>query len=109
MKLPPFLADLKMLAGTIVGIGMACVMLYAVYGHFHTDAEAAQHNEKFESYQEQQYAADKFDRVDRVEREIDRIDYDLLSDELTLKQIDYLKFKREDLKDKIKCIQEENC
>jgi hypothetical protein len=109
MKLPPFLADLKTIAGTIVGLAAAVAVLFAVYSHFHTDAEAAEHVEKFESYQAQQYAADKFDRVDRVEREIDRIDYDLLSDELTLKQIDYLKFKREDLKDKIKCIQEDNC
>jgi hypothetical protein len=93
----------------ITGIAAVLVILFAAYSHFQTDAEAAQHNDKFESYQEQQFVSDKFDRVDRVEREIARIDYQLISDDLTLKQIDYLKFKRADLKDKIKCIQEENC
>ena len=109
MKPPAFFADIRMITGTIIGIGAASVMLYGVYGHFHTDAEAAQHNEKFESYQEQQLKSDKHDRVDRVQREIDRIDFQLLEVNLPQHKRDYLTHKRKDLTDKIACIQEDNC
>jgi hypothetical protein len=80
-----------------------------VYGHFHTDAEAAEHVEKFESYQAQQLKSDKLKRVDEVQRDIDRYDYQLLEVDLPQHKREYLSHKRNDLVAKIRCIQEDNC
>jgi hypothetical protein len=109
VKPPAFLADLKMISGTIVGIAAALAILYGVYGHFHTDAEAAQHNEKFESYQVQQLQSDKLKRVDSVQSQIDRYDYQLLEVDLPQHKREYLTHKRNDLVAKVRCIQEDNC
>jgi hypothetical protein len=109
MKPPAFLADIRSVTGTIVGIAAALAILYGVYGHFHTDAEAAEHVEKFESYQVQQLQSDKLKRVDEVQRQIDRYDYQLLEVDLPQHKREYLSHKRNDLTDKIACIQEDNC
>jgi hypothetical protein len=109
VKLPPFLADLKTIAGTIVGLAAATAVLFAVYSHFHTDAEAAEHVEKFESYQAQQLKSDKLKRVDSVQSQIDRYDYQLLEVDLPQHKREYLTHKRNDLVAKVKCIQEDNC
>ena len=49
------------------------------------------------------------DRIDRHQREIDRIEYQLISEELTDKQRDYLLSKKQELRDLIKCIREDKC
>ena len=77
--------------------------------YLHTDAEAQVHIQEYEGYKVQQYAADKFDRIDRVEREIARIDFQLLSEDLSPKEREFLKNKRLDLMAKIQCIREDKC
>lgn len=101
---------------TVKTWGSAFLVLVAVVttllvwaSYLHTDAEAFVHIQDFESYQEQQFKADKFDRVDRVQREIDRIDFQLLEETLSETKRDYLKNKRNDLVNKITCIQNDSC
>ena len=96
--------------------GSAFLVLVAVVttllvwaSYLHTDAEAFVHIQDFESYQEQQLKSDKFDRVDRVEREIVRLDYQLLDTELAKEKRDYLTRTRADLVEKIKCIRDGTC
>lgn len=100
---------LKTWPGIITGVAGALVVLYGGYSHFHTDAEASQHIKEFRDYQELQYQADKNDRVDRHQREINRIEYQLLSDDLSAKEREYLASKKEELRDLIKCIREDTC
>ena len=77
--------------------------------YLQTDAEAAVHVRAFVDYQEQQYKSDKYDRVDRIVREIDRIDYQLLDEELSDVKRRYLENKRDDLEAKIECIRADTC
>lgn len=101
------LTDVKAVLGMIAAVGTAGAVLIAVYSHFHTDAEAAQHVKDFENYQKQQYLADKQDRIDRHKREVNRIEYQLLSEDLSPKQIEYLNSKKTEMRDLIKCIRED--
>ena len=103
------ITDIKILSSTLAAIAMITGFGYAVYGHFHTDAEAAVHVLAFEDYQKAQYQADKFDRLDRVQREIDRIDFQLISEDLTSRQREYLESKRRDLEKKMECIRRDEC
>ena len=84
-------------------------VLFAWGSLLQTDAEAQEHVNDFHSYQQQQLTSDKNDRVDRVQEQIRRIDFQLLSNELTDVEREYLKNQRQDLKDKEKCIQDNTC
>ena len=84
-------------------------VLFAWGSLLQTDAEAQEHVNDFHSYQQQQINSDKNDRVDRVQEQIRRIDFQLLSKELTDVEREYLKNQRQDLKDKEKCIQDNTC
>jgi len=55
--------------------------------------------------------AEKFkaDRIDRVERESDRIEYDLLDEELKIKEIDFLKRQLIRNDKKVECIRNDKC
>ena len=108
MKLSDIPNQAKAWIGAFVALVAVAGMLWSWMG-LHTDAEAARHVDDFVDYKSLQYKADKFDRVDRVQREIDRIDYELLTTELSQKQKDYLKTKRGDLVKKIECIQKDEC
>ena len=109
MTFKDFLTDIKAVTSTVAGLAVVVGILWAMYSHFYTDAEAAEHIKEFEGYQQQQYAADKFDRVDRVQREIDRIDYQLLDIDLPQHKREYLMNKRADLVKKIECIRRDEC
>ena len=103
----------KAWAGVVTSLAAVVAICVASYGHFMTDAEAAdQHQQivqKQESYQAQQYRADKADRLDRFQREMDRIDFNLISDELTERQREYLTNKRRDIERKMSCVEKDDC
>jgi hypothetical protein len=91
---------------TAVAVGTT---VFVWVSYLHTDAEAAVHVADFQDYQAQQLKSDKYDRVDRIQREIDRIDYQLLDVDLPQHKREYLTHKRTDLVEKIACIREDNC
>jgi hypothetical protein len=99
----------KTIAGTFITVVAALAIVWGWGGLLQTDAEAQEHKDDFNSYQMQQFKSDKYDRADRIQREIDRIDYQLLSADLSSEQRQYLNNKRADLVDKIKCIQRDEC
>ena len=84
-------------------------VIWAWTSLLHTDAEAAIHVAVFESSQEAQYDSRKNDRIDRQQREIDRIDYQLLDTELISTKREYLRRKRAELVAKIACIRADTC
>jgi len=101
------------IAASVVAVVTLAGFIVAAYSHFMTDAEAAeQHSEitdSVESYQAQQYRADKQDRVDRINREINRLEYDLLDTEMTTQQREYKKRLIGRQEKKIECIQADQC
>jgi hypothetical protein len=109
------LADQRRAGITAVVAIIAALAALAVYwdGWTVSEVEAAQEHEKitqrFESYQAQQYRADKADRIDRFQREIDRIDFQQISDELTERQREYLTNKRRDIERKMTCVEKDDC
>ncbi len=109
MKFSDIPGTIKVWTGAFLSLVAAVAIVYGWTSMLHTDAEAQVHKDEFLNYQKQQYRADKADRVDRVQREIDRIDFQLLTDDLPLKKAEYLKNKRADLKAKIECIQKDEC
>ena len=109
MTLKEFLTDINKMTGTVVGLAAMFGILWAMYSHFYTDAEAAEHIEEFESYQQQQIQTDKFIRIDAAQERIDEIDFALLEDNLSDVKRNYLNKKREDLVKKIECIRRDEC
>ena len=109
MTFKEFVTDINKMTGTVVGLAAMVGVMWAMYSHFYTDLEAAEHIEEFRDYQQQQYMADKFEREDRVQEQIDEIDFTLLEEDLPERKREYLKHKREELVDKMKCIREETC
>jgi hypothetical protein len=99
----------KAITTTFVAVVAALAILWGWGGMLQTDAEAQEHVDDFVDYQKQQFKASKYDRVDRVQREIDRIDFQLLTDDLPAKKIKYLDKKRADSEKKIICIQRDEC
>lgn len=96
--------------GAIIVIGGAVI---ASYTHFQTASAAEkQHKDIYEEIdknQKAQMARFKNDRVDRHTREIKRLEYKLLSEELTDKQMDYIRMQIKELNATIQCIREEKC
>ena len=101
--------SLRVWVTTFITVVAGFTIVYNWVGLLHTDVEAAVHVDDFVGYQEQQLQSDKQDRVDRVKREIDRIDYDLLSEDLSARQREYLENKRRDLAKQIECIRRDEC
>jgi hypothetical protein len=99
----------KAVATTFIALVAALAIIWGWGGLLQTDAEAQEHKDDFVDYQQQQFKASKYDRVDRVQREMDRIDFQLLTDDLPQKKVKYLEKKRADSVDKIKCIQRDEC
>jgi hypothetical protein len=109
MKFTDIPNKVKAWCGAFIAVVAVAGTIFVWIGYLHTDAEAMVHVEDFENYQEQQLKSDKFDRIDRIQREIDRIDYQLLEVELPQHKRDYLTHKREDLVEKTKCIRADTC
>jgi len=103
----------KAWAGVVTSVAAVVAICVASYGHFMTDAEAADQHQQIvqeqESYRAQQYRADKADRLDRFQREIDRIDFQLISDDLPDRQREYLTNKRHDIERKMACVEKDDC
>ena len=103
----------KAWAGVVTSLAAVVAICVASYGHFMTDAEAADQHQQIvqeqESYRAQIYRADKQDRIDRHTREINRIEYQLISEDLTERQRDYLIGKRTELYSLIDCIRKDLC
>jgi hypothetical protein len=99
----------KRITAAVTGTVAVIVILFGIYSHFHTDLEAAEHVAEFTDYKVKQFEAFKLDRIDRHQREVDRIEFRLLSDELSEKERAYLVRKIQQLQDQIKCIREEKC
>ena len=101
------------ITGLVAVIGGLIALAVYWDGWTVTEAEAGQAHQqiqqKFESYQKQQYRADKADRLDRFQREMDRIDYQLISEDLTPHQREYLTNKRRDIEHKIQCVENDTC
>lgn len=100
---------IKVVTGTFVSVAAAGALIYGWVGYLHTDAEASEHVKEFYQYQEQQYKSDKYERIDRVDEKIAEIDFQLLSDDLTERERQYLINKRTDLVAKISCIRSDEC
>jgi hypothetical protein len=101
--------SIKAWATAFVALAAVFALAWGWIGYLHTDAEAQEHVEDFQDYQMQQFKSDKYDRADRIQREIDRIDFQLLSDDLLPRERNYLENKRADLVNKIVCIQRDEC
>ena len=101
---------LAIITGSVTALAATA---YGAYSHFQTDAEANASHSAIRTVvaqnQQQQIDVFKEDRLDRHQREISRIEYQLLSDELTDKQREYLKRKIEELRELIKCIRQDKC
>ena len=98
----------------VVAIIAATIALWAYWDRwFVSEAEAGEEHAKiqnqFESYQQQQYRAHKSDRLDRFKREINRIDYQLLSQQISAQQREYLQNQRKDVMRKIDCVEKDEC
>lgn len=98
-----------MLSGTIAAVLFMVGAGATGYQHFHTDAEAAEHVKDFQSYQLQQRTERKIDRVEILEIKKAEIDFQLLSNELSVKQEDFLKNQRSDIQKKIDCLNAGDC
>ena len=113
IKISELSTTVKTIAGGVTGAVAILGVVYTGYAHFTTDAEASeahgQITEELHDYQEQQFKADKADRLDRFQREIDRIDYELISESLTAQQREYLKRKRHDIERKMECVEGGKC
>jgi hypothetical protein len=109
MKFSALSTTVKAITTTFVAVVAALAIVWGWGSLLHTDAEAQEHVDDFNDYQVQQYRSDKFERIDRVEAKIAEIDFQLLTDNLPEKKVDYLEKKRTDLKDKKDCIQKDEC
>ena len=109
-EIPKVAQWIVVVIGAVVALSTTC---WAAYSHFQTDIEANASHAAIRSVvaQNQQHQLDVFkqDRVDRHQREIDRIEYQLISEDLTPEQREYLTSKREELRELIKCIRLDNC
>ena len=106
----------KAWTGAFLSVVAVGVVLWNWGGLLHTDAEAQVHVDDFVDYQTRQLAADERsyksdirDRADRVQREIDRLDYQLLDENLARNKRTYLTNKRTDMVNNIACIRDETC
>jgi hypothetical protein len=101
------------IAASLAAVVAIAGFVAAGYSHFMTDVEAQEQHQEitddFQDYQKQQYVADKQDRLDRVQREVDRLEYDLLDAELTVEQREYKKRLINRQEAKTVCIQEDKC
>lgn len=120
-RVPKWAAWLAGLLGSFSVIGGTA---WAAYSHFHTDAEAAAGYNKIKQeystmvaevagdlaqYQEKTYTQFKNDRIDRHQREINRIEYQLLDPGLTPQQREYLLRRIQELRETIACIRRGEC
>ena len=91
-----------------IGVGTS---IWVWVGYLHTDAEAAQHVAEVKDYRQKIYRQSKRERIDQVEKQIKDIDFLIqfefaaMPDNMKL----YYEQQREDLKDKIECIQKDEC
>jgi hypothetical protein len=109
-KIPKTIQWLVIVIG---GVSALSATAYGVYGHFQTDIEANASHTAIKSVvaQNQQKQIDVFkqDRIDRHVREIKRIEYKLISEKLTIRQVDYLNSQKLELRDTIACIRAGTC
>ena len=113
IKISELSNPVKALAAPAVAFVTIGGFVAAAYGHFQTDAEALFTHDaiRLDVAQKEQNQLDvyKQSRIDRHQREIDRIEFQLLSDDLTGKQVAYLNRKVSELVQLIACIRRNEC